>query len=51
MAPLSQQCACADCDCMADEAFAKDGKAYCSTACAGGHVDGAGCGHGCGCHG
>ena len=51
MASLNTECACADCNCMADDAFGKDGKAYCSNSCATGHIDGKGCGHGCGCAG
>ncbi len=47
-------CACTDCTCKVsdDTAVKKDGKAYCSDACAQGHPDGKGCGHeGCECHG
>ena len=51
MTLLKTQCVCPDCDCMADDSFEKDGKSYCSESCANGHVDGAGCGHNCGCHG
>ena len=51
MAPLSSICACSDCECKADDAFEKDGKAFCSKSCANGHIDGNGCGHGCGCSG
>lgn len=49
------KCACEPCLCIVDTATAveKDGKYYCSNACASGHADaGSGCGHpGCGCHG
>ena len=51
MNSTSNICACTDCGCIADDAFEKDGKGYCSTSCASGHIDGDGCGHGCGCHG
>ncbi len=47
------QCACKDCLCVValESAVVKDGKHYCSDACANGHPDGAGCGHkGCDCH-
>ncbi|MEQ8963536.1 metallothionein [Coleofasciculus sp.] len=47
------QCACDSCVCMVstDSAVQKDGKYYCSDACANGHPNGAGCGHsGCECH-
>ncbi|MEQ9672007.1 metallothionein [Coleofasciculus sp. G2-EDA-02] len=47
------QCACDSCECMVsnDSAVQKDGKYYCSDACANGHPNGAGCGHsGCACH-
>lgn len=46
------KCACEPCGCVVSPATAveKDGKYYCSDACANGHPDGAGCGHsGCGC--
>jgi len=34
-----------------DSAVQKDGKYYCSDACANGHPNGVGCGHsGCECH-
>ena len=47
-----QECACPDCKCMVEEkGLHVDGKPYCSDACANGHVDGKGCGHGCGCAG
>ena len=47
------QCACESCECMVntDSAVQKDGKYYCSDACANGHPNGTGCGHaGCECH-
>ena len=47
------KCACESCQCAVDEdsTLKKDGKYFCSEACANGHPDGAGCGHpGCGCH-
>jgi hypothetical protein len=54
MATVTQmKCACSDCLCIVDlsDAVMKDGKAYCSNACASGHAEGVGCGHaGCGCH-
>ncbi|MGK7889297.1 MAG: metallothionein [Leptolyngbyaceae cyanobacterium] len=46
------KCACPSCICIIDLASAvqKDGKNYCSDACADGHQHGSGCGHkGCGC--
>lgn len=49
-----QKCACADCVCIVkvDDAVKKDGRNYCSDACANGHTSGAGCEHsGCVCHG
>lgn len=48
----SMKCACDRCLCVVslEDAVKKDGKYYCSEACANGHVDGSGCGHqGCGC--
>jgi metallothionein len=54
MATVTQmKCACESCLCIVDlsSALQKDGKPYCSEACANGHADGTGCGHtGCGCH-
>lgn len=54
MTTVSQmKCACDSCLCVVtlSEAVTKDGKHYCSTACAEGHPDGGGCGHtGCNCH-
>lgn len=54
MATITQmKCACSDCVCIVDIASAvkKDGKNYCSDACANGHKEGSGCGHsGCGCN-
>jgi metallothionein len=47
------KCACDSCLCVVDlsSALQKDGKPYCSEACANGHAGGTGCGHaGCGCH-
>ena len=47
------KCACESCLCVVamEQALVKDGKPYCSDACANGHVDGKGCGHsGCDCH-
>ena len=49
-----QKCACADCVCIVsvNDAVKKDGRNYCSDACATGHTAGAGCEHaGCACHG
>jgi hypothetical protein len=46
------KCACEPCLCVVstDKAVEKDGKYYCSDACANAHPDGQGCGHkGCGC--
>jgi hypothetical protein len=49
------KCACEPCVCVVnpETAVQKDGKYYCSEACANGHTDGSsGCGHkGCDCHG
>lgn len=48
MATATQlKCDCPTCTCGVDLASAikKDGKTYCSSACADGHPDGAGCGH------
>lgn len=54
MATVTQmKCACESCLCIVDLATAikKDGKPYCSEACANGHTEGTGCSHeGCGCH-
>lgn len=50
----AEKCACPDCACSATgaDAVVKNGKPYCSAACANGHPDGAGCGHtGCACKG
>lgn len=47
------KCACSSCLCIVNtnDAIQKDGKYYCSDACATGHQEGAGCSHdGCGCH-
>jgi metallothionein len=47
------KCACGTCSCEVTPAatIVKDGKNYCSEACANGHPDGKGCGHtGCDCH-
>lgn len=47
------KCACDSCLCIVDLASAvqKDGKPFCSQACADGHPNGSGCGHtGCNCH-
>ncbi|MEO1208951.1 MAG: metallothionein [Cyanobacteria bacterium J06638_20] len=53
MATVTQmKCACEPCLCIVDpkQAVQKDGKYYCSEACANGHESGSGCGHtGCGC--
>ena len=46
------KCACASCVCIVNisDAIQKDGKYYCSDACANGHPHGAGCSHhGCEC--
>lgn len=48
----SMKCACNNCLCVVslEDAIQKEGKVYCSEACANGHPDGSGCGHtGCGC--
>ncbi|MCL1472774.1 metallothionein [Argonema antarcticum] len=48
----SMKCACEPCLCniSISDAVQKDGKYYCSDACANGHTDRTGCGHhGCGC--
>jgi hypothetical protein len=54
MTTVSQmKCACESCLCIVslEKAVAKEGKYYCSEACASGHPDGKGCGHsGCECH-
>ncbi|MBD1886124.1 metallothionein [Microcoleus vaginatus] len=47
------KCACPSCSCVVSlsESIEKDGKTYCSSACADGHPNGSGCGHtGCECH-
>lgn len=47
------KCACESCLCIVDlaRAIMKEGKPYCSEACASGHSTGQGCGHtGCTCH-
>ena len=47
------KCACSSCVCIVNisDAIQKEGKYYCSDACAHGHPDGAGCSHhGCECH-
>ena len=47
-------CACPDCKCEISEGHdvVKDGKHYCSEACADGHASGDGCCDGaCDCHG
>ncbi|MEG4807160.1 metallothionein [Microcoleus sp. F8-D3] len=47
------KCACPSCLCIVNlsDAIEKDGKTYCSSACADGHPNGSGCGHaGCECH-
>ncbi|WP_071932325.1 metallothionein [Picosynechococcus sp. PCC 8807] len=48
------KCACESCLCIVDlnSAIQKEGKSYCSQACADGHPAGSeGCGHeGCTCH-
>jgi len=47
------KCACPSCLCIVslENAIKKDGKNYCSEACANAHPDGAGCGHeGCQCN-
>lgn len=48
------KCACPDCVCVVGtaKAVSRNGRLFCSDACADGHKDGAGCHHhGCGCHG
>lgn len=48
------KCACSDCVCVvgAAKAIERDGRLYCSDACADHHPDGVGCHHaGCECHG
>ncbi|NJL82179.1 MAG: metallothionein [Chloroflexaceae bacterium] len=52
VAVSSMKCACDACLCVVEttRAIAKEGKYYCSEACANGHPDGKGCGHeGCIC--
>jgi hypothetical protein len=47
-------CACPDCKCSVTPGHRvdKDGKSYCSEACAGGHTSGEGCcNNTCSCHG
>jgi hypothetical protein len=47
------KCACSSCVCVVNlsDAIQKEGKYYCSDACASGHPDGVGCSHhGCECH-
>ncbi len=47
------KCACQSCLCVVSpsDALQKDGKVYCSKACANGHPEGEGCGHtGCTCN-
>lgn len=47
------KCACEPCICVVNlsDAISKEGKYYCSTACAEGHKNGVGCGcSGCECH-
>jgi hypothetical protein len=47
------KCACPSCVCIVNvsEAIEKEGKYYCSSACAMGHTEGNGCSHhGCECH-
>ncbi|NEP80903.1 MAG: metallothionein [Okeania sp. SIO3B3] len=52
---VEMKCACEPCICVVstETAVQKDGKYYCSEACANSHTDGSsGCGHqGCDCHG
>nr|WP_290227676.1 metallothionein [Trichocoleus desertorum] len=55
MTAVSQmKCACDSCLCIVspnEQAVQRDGKYYCSDACANGHASGEGCGHtGCECH-
>ena len=48
------KCACADCVCVVpvEGAVKREGRIYCSDACAEHHKDAAGCHHaGCTCHG
>lgn len=48
----AMKCACESCLCVVsvDDAVEKEGKHYCSEACADGHPDGQGCSHqGCNC--
>ncbi|MDJ0510654.1 MAG: metallothionein [Crocosphaera sp.] len=48
------KCACSSCVCIVNisDAIQKEGKYYCSDACANGHSEGSGCSHhGCECHG
>ncbi len=48
------KCACADCNCEVTDGHhvVKDGKDYCSQACAEGHTSGEGCcQNSCHCHG
>ncbi|MEM7697176.1 MAG: metallothionein [Verrucomicrobiota bacterium] len=52
--PSNTQCACSDCTCEISQGHhvVKDGKDFCSEACATGHVSGDGCCNGaCDCHG
>jgi metallothionein len=53
MATVTQmKCACDACVCVVaiEDAIKKDGKNYCSDACASGHPNGENCGHqGCDC--
>ncbi len=47
------KCACSSCVCIVSisDAIQKEGKYYCSDACANGHTEGSGCSHhGCECH-
>ncbi|MEB3280327.1 MAG: metallothionein [Lyngbya sp.] len=51
-AVTQMKCACESCLCVVslEKAIKKDGKPYCSEACANGHPKGSGCGHtGCTC--
>ncbi|ERT05566.1 prokaryotic metallothionein family protein [Lyngbya aestuarii BL J] len=51
-AVTQMKCACESCLCVVslENAIKKDGKPYCSEACANGHPSGSGCGHtGCTC--
>jgi hypothetical protein len=48
------KCACSDCICVVDlkKGIERDGRVYCSDACADHHKSGSGCQHaGCTCHG